>query len=847
MDLTKGTQIDGYEILESLGSGGQSVVYLAVDKRLRRQVAIKLISDSNLAEETGRRRFLLEAQTLSSLSHANIATIYSIGEYRGHPFIVMEYVQGLTLQDYVEKNRPDGRECLRLMIAIVEAIRYAHHKGFIHRDLKPSNIMVSADGQVKLLDFGLARITREAERQRLDSPTELTATGVVMGTVYYLSPEQALTNSATEKSDLFSLGVIMYEMITGKRPFDRNSALTTLYAIIHADPPPIDSPDPLLQSLKPPIMKLLEKQPERRYPSAEALLDALQAIYSGKALEKTISLAKTMRLDTAARPRKWMLAALAAVLTVLVIAGLWWRGSQGGQANRPQPGKDRQGILVLPIKSGPGEQDRHLAGVITSEIISSLNRTPSLRVLSIPSEFIAAEKNWSEKIVSRNQIGFTLSGDLSLGGQRLRLSAQIIDQRDYRVIWSRVFNEAIDRIFVIPSAIAAQLAYEAGVIFKADQLEFPGQKAFDLYTRADLLLSGYDPVDLPQSISLFRECMAEAPDFRPVYEKLGLALMQYRNVGIDYNPDYLDEAYTVIGKGREIRGDSVLLRTQEIWYHLYTYNFQRARILAESMRNDGLDPPGSKHLIWLSFYLGEVEQSVAMLEEAVRREPFDASYHLNRVVLNTMLGKRDRVEQAHAEAQEIFRTPMVVAIIDGWKKMSERNFQAAYDIFRQAGGNAQYHLLELACAEARFCLGDYESAATHLQAWLDRNPYAMEGWWLLCLCHELRGQTAERTATALQALKYADMLYQRFPDEFLKTAAAYFRVIAGQAGVADAQESEADSAADSLTRYLRKVIQIRLKKADPGTPVPVPYNPTYWMNRFCEQELRLLQDSQTGR
>ena len=319
MDLSTGTTVEGYEILKLLGGGGQSSVYLAVDVRLHRKVAIKLISDTSMADETGRRRFLLEAQTLSSLSHPNIATVFHIGEHRDHPFIVMEYVEGLTLQDYMERRRPDGKECIRLIASVIEAISYAHQKGFIHRDLKPSNIMVASDGQIKLLDFGLARITREVERQRLESPTELTATGVVMGTIYYLSPEQALTSSSSEKSDLFSLGVIMYEMITGKRPFDRNSALTTLYAIVHAEPPPISSPDPMLESLIPVVMRLLEKDPEERYPSAASLLSVLRALEGGRSLEKTLSMSRTIRIDAGPEKRKRMLRLLPLLLFIVSV------------------------------------------------------------------------------------------------------------------------------------------------------------------------------------------------------------------------------------------------------------------------------------------------------------------------------------------------------------------------------------------------------------------------------------------------------------------------------------------------------------------------------------------------
>jgi serine/threonine protein kinase/tetratricopeptide (TPR) repeat protein len=839
MKVLTGTEFSGYRIIEALGQGGQSMVYLALDIRLRRKVAIKFLSDDSLEDEHGRRRFLLEAQTLSSLNHPNIATVYHIGEYQEHPFIVMEYVDGRTLQDYLAHQHLADEALLGLIIGIVEAIRDAHEKGIIHRDLKPGNIMVTREGQPKLLDFGLARITREDERKRLDSPTELTATGVVMGTVYYLSPEQAVSNTASERSDLFSLGVILYEILAGCRPFDRNSALTTLYAIIHADPPPLPPSSPLAVSLRPVVARLLEKQPEKRYTSARALLVDLRDIQSEGLGQTSRVVSRTLRLKVAsnALPRVLMTAFL--TLSVLIGTYFLWKGLRASQGEETVVDPGPPTVLVLPIKSGPSEAERHLAAIITSEIVAGLSRTPNLQVLSIPSSGPETNDDWRERIIRHNQVGFTLTGGLTQEENRLRLSVQIVNPKDYRVLWSRIFNEEISRIFTIPTVIAARLAFEAGVVFKAEQLNFPGSEAFGLYTRAVMLLSSYDPVSLPQSVNLLRDCIGVAPHFRPAYEMLSQALMQYRNTGVDYNPDFLEEAYAVIRKGREMAGDSPRLRVQEIWYHMYCYDFSRAFSLSDSLLQEGLKPAESyKQRVWLAFFAGQGDLAMTLLEEAVQREPYDSSAYLNRVVLGTMLEKSDQtIEVFHQEAGEIFRSPLVAAIIEGWRKMSRADYRAAFEVFSQLRHLERHRLMDLAAGEALFAEGDFSGAVPLLDSWVRQNPYAMEGWWLLALCHEALGQKAEHLAVAKAAFGHADHLSKRFPGDFMHTVRAYFAILQGQKP--DLKPMGTDGQA-VMTLYLQQVCRVRLGLERPGKEWVVPFNPTYWMNRFYRQELALL-------
>ncbi|MFH1177655.1 MAG: serine/threonine-protein kinase, partial [Acidobacteriota bacterium] len=214
MELASGAKVGGYEILEPLGRGGQSQVYKALDLALKRVVALKLLSERFVGDEIARRRLLLEARTLSTFSHPGIATVFQIGEIDGTPYIAMEYVEGQTLQSRLREGMLTAAEALRLLVEITEAVGYAHGKGVLHRDLKPGNVVVTPEGHAKLLDFGLAKLTSESLRERMSVADEVTSAGSMVGTVSYVSPEQARGEELDAPSDLWALGVILYEMLS---------------------------------------------------------------------------------------------------------------------------------------------------------------------------------------------------------------------------------------------------------------------------------------------------------------------------------------------------------------------------------------------------------------------------------------------------------------------------------------------------------------------------------------------------------------------------------------------------------------------------------------------------------
>jgi len=284
-DAWLGQTLSHYEIVEKLGEGGMGVVYKARDTRLDRFVAIKILPPEKVSDAERTRRFVQEAKAASGLNHPNIITIHDIAEERGTQFIVMEYVAGKTLDQSIRRHGLRLNEALKYAVQVADALASAHEAGIIHRDLKPSNVMVNEKGQVKVLDFGLAKLTEKAEPDEAATQTlqqgasPVTEKGVVLGTVPYMSPEQAEGKKIDARSDIFSFGSQLYEMVTGRRAFQGDSRLSTLGAILRDEPKPLsDSAEAIPRDLQKIVMRCLRKEPARRFQTMADLKVTLEEL-----------------------------------------------------------------------------------------------------------------------------------------------------------------------------------------------------------------------------------------------------------------------------------------------------------------------------------------------------------------------------------------------------------------------------------------------------------------------------------------------------------------------------------------------------------------------------------------
>jgi tRNA A-37 threonylcarbamoyl transferase component Bud32/TolB-like protein len=834
MELTRGTLVSGYEILEPLGRGGQSTVYKALDVNLRRVVAIKFLGDQHLADEMSQKRFLLEARALSSLNHPNIATVYHIGQLDVHPFIVMEYVEGTTLLEHLrEREDTAGGQLdqkLALMIQIVEAVAYAHHQGILHRDLKPGNILVTPEGRVKLVDFGLAKLIQSSLRDRLSVAEEFTTTGSILGTVSYLSPEQARSETIDERSDLFSLGIIFYELLAGRRPYASDTPVSALVAIVQSAPAAFPDTAAVPTALQRVIFRLLEKKPGDRFQSAPELLAALRGS-AGLPADTTVRFAPP---PPRRNRRRVQLLVAGAVLLAAVLAAGWFLLRPSEPA---PPGSSRITLFVYPVRSDADEKSRFLADLISGEVISTLGRSPDLRILYLPegSERDAAA---ADKVLQRENVRYVIDGSLLLAGDQLKVSMKMIDRTDSSIRWSDSLRGAITDVYDIPAQIAASVAFVAGVYVSAEKMNFPGREAFDLYTQGDILLRRYDPAQLGTAIEYFQKCIQVAPDFLPAYARIVFGYLQYRNQGVSYDPAYLDEARDYIRQGLAKDPRSPALLTALAWYHLYTYDYAAAAAVVRQIEQDGGRVTDEKLRCWIQFYGGDGDRALDTLELASAANPLDATLPLNKVVLSAMLGRRDVAAAAIQDFEQMNSSELTRGVTQGWWQIASGDLDAAARIFDDTYNKHQLHLLALACAEAEFARGDYGRSRHYLDLWLDKNPYALEGHWLRGLCLAGLGDAAGRRAAAKEARHYAELLAKRYGNPSLAVYVAYFSVQAGEFSDGPAAVRSIDTQGqDAFTRYLQSVTLAALGDHTALEGAPTPYSPIYWLNRFSKIEI----------
>ena len=460
-----GKTIGHYKILDMLGEGGMGVVYLAEDTTLGRKIALKVLP-AELAENPERlERFQREAKTLASLDHPNIVTIHTVEEEDGVRFLTMQLVEGQRLNEMIPAGGMSLEGLLDIAIPLTEALQAAHHQGITHRDLKPANVMVSGAGRVKILDFGLAKLRSEVDPTlAAELPTELfTGDGRILGTVPYMSPEQARGEDLDGRTDLFSLGAVLYEMATGSQPFSGRTPAAIFDEILHLSPAPIARRNPELpDDLQHIVDKALEKDRKLRYHSADELLSDLRRL--ARDTDSTMAAAAVETDARIAARRPWRKIAIGAAVVVLALAALWSSGllRTSSRSAEPAVAEDKErSIAVLPFDnlSGDPEQDYFSDG-LSIEMIAQLSKISGLdKVIAFNS---SRRYRDSDKTVVEigEELGaaLLLEGTVRQQGERVRVTAQLVDAREQGQLWAETYDGELSDIFAVQSRIADQIA-----------------------------------------------------------------------------------------------------------------------------------------------------------------------------------------------------------------------------------------------------------------------------------------------------------------------------------------------------------------------------------------------------
>jgi serine/threonine-protein kinase len=529
-----GSTLLHYEILEKLGEGGMGEVWLARDTRLDREVAIKVLSPEVAADPERLERFRREAKAVAALNHPNIITIHSVEEDGDVPFFTMEYVEGETLSRIIPKEGLDPGRFLDLAIPIADAVSAAHDSGITHRDLKPGNIMVSGRGQLKVLDFGLAKVSREESKKvHSDSHLEtefLTTEGQVLGTTPYMSPEQLKGKPVDQRSDIFSLGTILYAMATGKHPFLADSSAEVISSILSHHPPEVSNiKDGLPDYLSGVINRCLEKDPEDRYPSARGLEDDLvklrEGIHGSGPQTVVISDSNKAGRRSIWVPR-WALGVVA--LAAIVIAGALMIGRIGSKPLAPL-----RTLAVMPFANLTGDAELDsLAEGMSAGLLNRLREQEGLQLMG-RSEARSVRERSPGDLAEEFGVGSVVGGDILKEASRLECTVSLTDTATGLVLWSHTYTAPSAEIFGLQRVMAGDLATFLSIpLSEDDRRRFArgsqgADQAFDFYVTGRRFLDSVDEFRGPDAATEnFRQALRLNPDFALAHAGLSEALWE---------------------------------------------------------------------------------------------------------------------------------------------------------------------------------------------------------------------------------------------------------------------------------------------------------------------------------
>jgi len=649
MPLEPGTRLGPYEILAPLGKGGMGEVYRARDTRLDREVAIKVLPHHLARDPDALARFEREAKAVAALSHPNILAIHDFGQQEGFYYLVTELLEGEPLRVRLEAGPLPWRRAVEVGVAVCDGLSAAHAKGIVHRDLKPENLFLTSDGRLKILDFGLARWKPVSTSTETAAETE---PGTILGTVSYMSPEQVKGLNANDPSDIFSLGCVLYEMVSGHKAFERPSGAETMAAILHAEPPELSGSGrrmpPEMDRL---MLHCLEKRWEDRFQSARDLAFALKALLADSS--------SVTRAAAPARPRRAAIDSLA----------------------------------VLPFANASGDPNAdYLSDGVTESIINTLSQLPKLRI--VPRSLVFRYKGREvDPLAAGRELGVRalLTGRVVLRGEVLNIQAELVDVAEQSQLWGQQYNRRFSDIFTVQEEISGEICEKLRLRLSPEQKRRLARRhtqdteAYQLYLKGRYYWNRRTPERIQRGIEFFQQAIDKDPAYAPAYAGLADSYASLNMYGVlrpqESYPrvkaaarqaleidDKLAEAYTPLAYARafydwewaeaerEFFQALELKRSYATAHHWYALTLTAMGRLEEAIAEEhrALEAEPLSLVIaaglGLTFYYARrYEESVAQSRKTLQMDP---NFGVARVYLGLALEQQGKLEEAIPELEK---------------------------------------------------------------------------------------------------------------------------------------------------------------------------------------------------
>ena len=713
MPLVSGCRFGAYEVSSRLGAGGMGEVWRAHDPRLDRDVALKVLPALAVADDTARARLLREARMASRLNHPGVCTIYEVGEAEGQAYIAMELVAGETLSVHMSSGRLAVDEVVRLGRQIAEAVAHAHEHAVVHRDLKSANIIVTPEGRAKVLDFGLAKPLPGEGLAAATTVTQasLTEDGAVVGTLAYMAPEQLRGRAADARSDVWALGVVLYEMASGQRPFAGTTGYELSSAILNQPPKslPAGAP-PLLGTI---IERCLAKEPARRYQRAGEVRSALEAFAAGN----TPVALSARRAGLASHRWPVALAALSVALAVPVgldLGGVRSRLTGHGGTAAPAI---RMAVLPFANLSGDPEQE-YLSDGITQEMITQLGRLhpKGLSVIARTSVMRYKKGDTSIDQIGRElKVAYVLEGSARREANRLRITAELIQVADQTQLWAETYERELSGMLVLQSEVAQRVARALALeLLPAEQARLTSgrtvnPKAYEAFLKGTYHWQKLTPGDLDTAQRYFELALAEDPAYAPTYQGLAWVWAARQQMAItapsEAGPKAKAAALKAIAVDESSAEAHVALAVVRSWT-----DWDWAGAEPEWRRALELNPNDANTHAYYAHFLanvGRVDEAVPHAERALELDPFNALYHaMHGVVLeyqrryDDALAAAERAQQIQPDLRVALTVAQKVFMVKGMREeqLAQQRLRIANDPGR------------VAAFERGFAEGGYEGA-----------------------------------------------------------------------------------------------------------------------------------------